>query len=73
MSISASGDRFAAFRHSSYTRFFFSRLFSAFAIQIISVAVGKGKDYAFQGAIDGLRVNDTVFDFESGGVFSTTP
>ncbi|CDN55958.1 MFS transporter [Neorhizobium galegae bv. officinalis bv. officinalis str. HAMBI 1141] len=40
MSIPASGDRFAAFRHSSYTRFFFSRLFSAFAIQIISVAVG---------------------------------
>ncbi|AYD02827.1 MFS transporter [Neorhizobium sp. NCHU2750] len=40
MSIPASGDRFAAFRHSSYARFFFSRFFSAFAIQIISVSVG---------------------------------
>jgi MFS family permease len=36
----ASGDRFSAFRHASYTRFFFSRFFSAFAIQIISVSVG---------------------------------
>ncbi|MFB9953170.1 MFS transporter [Rhizobium puerariae] len=40
MSISASGDRFAAFRHSSYTRFFFARFLSAFSIQIISVSVG---------------------------------
>ncbi len=40
MSIPASGDRFAAFRHSSYTRFFLSRFFAAFAIQIISVSVG---------------------------------
>ncbi|MBP1845089.1 MFS family permease [Rhizobium petrolearium] len=40
MSISASGDRFAAFRHSSYTRFFFARFLSAFSIQIVSVAVG---------------------------------
>jgi len=40
MSLSASGDRFAAFRHRSYTLFFFSRFFSAFCIQIVSVAVG---------------------------------
>jgi MFS family permease len=40
MSISASGDRFAAFRHRSYTLFFFSRFFSAFCIQIVSVSVG---------------------------------
>lgn len=40
MSISASGDRFAAFRHSSYTRFFLARFLSAFSIQIVSVAVG---------------------------------
>jgi len=40
MSIPASGDRFAAFRHVSYTRFFFARFLSAFSIQIISVAVG---------------------------------
>jgi hypothetical protein len=41
--------------------------------KILSLAVGKGKDYAFQGAVDGLRLNDTVFDFESDGVFATTP
>ncbi|WJR69257.1 MFS transporter [Neorhizobium sp. CSC1952] len=40
MSIPASGDRFAAFRHTSYTRFFFARFLSAFSIQIISVSVG---------------------------------
>ncbi|SFB25293.1 Predicted arabinose efflux permease, MFS family [Rhizobium sp. NFR07] len=40
MSIPADGDRFAAFRHASYTRFFLSRFFAAFAIQIISVSVG---------------------------------
>ena len=40
MSIPASGYRFAAFRHRSYTLFFFSRFFSAFCIQIVSVAVG---------------------------------
>lgn len=40
MSIPASGDRFAAFRHSSYARFFFSRFLAAFAIQIVSVSVG---------------------------------
>lgn len=40
MSIPASSDRFAAFRHISYTRFFFARFLSAFSIQIISVAVG---------------------------------
>ena len=40
MSLSASGDRFAAFRHRSYSLFFFSRFFSAFCIQIVSVSVG---------------------------------
>ena len=33
-------DRFAAFRHRSYAFFFFARFLSAFATQIISVAVG---------------------------------
>jgi MFS family permease len=32
-------DRFAAFRHSSYSRYFTSRFFTAFAAQIVSVAV----------------------------------
>ncbi len=33
-------DRFAAFRHSSYARFFIARFLASFAIQIISVSVG---------------------------------
>lgn len=35
---------------------------------IDSVAVAKGRDYAWQGAVDGLRINDQVFDFEKDGV-----
>ncbi|MCM2293432.1 MFS transporter [Allorhizobium sp. BGMRC 0089] len=40
MSVSASGDRFAAFRHSAYTKFFAARFLAAFATQIVSVSVG---------------------------------
>lgn len=40
MHTSSADDRFAAFRHRSYTLFFFARFLAAFAIQIISVAVG---------------------------------
>ncbi len=40
MSVIQSADRFAAFRHVSYARFFFSRFLASFAIQIISVSVG---------------------------------
>ena len=40
MSITQADDRFAAFRHRSYTLFFFARFLAAFAIQIISVSVG---------------------------------
>ncbi len=40
MSLSPTGDRFAAFRHSSYTRFFFARFLLSFSQQIVSVAVG---------------------------------
>ncbi|MBY5831721.1 MFS transporter [Rhizobium leguminosarum] len=40
MSFSSTGDRFAAFRHSSYTRFFFARFLLSFSQQIVSVAVG---------------------------------
>ena len=29
--------------------------------------INKGTDQAWQGAVDGLRVNDTVADFEEGG------
>ena len=40
MSTPITGDRFAAFRHASYARFFTARFLAAFAIQIISVSVG---------------------------------
>ncbi|MBY5837442.1 MFS transporter [Rhizobium leguminosarum] len=40
MSFSPTGDRFAAFRYSSYTRFFFARFLLSFSQQIVSVAVG---------------------------------
>jgi hypothetical protein len=34
------------------------------AATILSISVTKGRDTAFQGAIDGLQVNDTIYDFE---------
>ena len=40
MSPAPAADRFAAFRHVSYTRFFFARFLVSFAAQIISVSVG---------------------------------
>lgn len=40
MTRSAQNDRFAAFRHGSYTRFFVARFLASFAIQIVSVSVG---------------------------------
>lgn len=33
-------DRFAAFRYSSYARYFISRFFTSFSVQVLSVAVG---------------------------------
>lgn len=35
---------------------------------IHTVAVGKGRDKSWVGAVDGLRINDTIFDFEPLGV-----
>jgi hypothetical protein len=35
---------------------------------ILSVAISKGRDSQFQGAVDGLRLNDRMYDFEAGGV-----
>lgn len=40
---------------------------------ILTVAIGKGRDFAWSGSVDGLRINDTVFDFEERGVFTTAP
>jgi hypothetical protein len=30
--------------------------------------INKGRDFEWQGAVDALRVNDTVADFEERGV-----
>ncbi|MEU6343150.1 hypothetical protein ABZ883_19665 [Streptomyces sp. NPDC046977] len=35
---------------------------------ILSIAVGKGRDFMWIGAVDGLRINRYVYDFEPGGV-----
>jgi hypothetical protein len=35
---------------------------------IYSVAVGKGRDYMWIGAVDGLRINRNIYDFEADGV-----
>ena len=37
------------------------------------MAIGKGRDYAFSGAVDALRINDDVFDFEPFGVYTRNP
>jgi len=36
-----------------------------------TVTIAKGTDFAFSGAVDGLRINDTIYDFEPNGVFAT--
>jgi hypothetical protein len=36
-----------------------------------TVTIAKGSDFAFSGAVDGLRINDIVYDFEPNGVFET--
>ena len=41
--------------------------------RVLSVSVSKGRDYFWSGAVDGLRVNDTVVDFEERGVFTAAP
>jgi hypothetical protein len=35
---------------------------------ILSVAIAKGRDSQFQGDVDGLRLNDKIYDFEADGV-----
>jgi hypothetical protein len=35
---------------------------------IISAGISKGRDFEFHGAVDGLRIDDKVFDFEETGV-----
>lgn len=38
------------------------------AATIYSVQVAKGRDHQWVGAVDGLRINDTIYDFEPFGV-----
>src|SRR4051794_17238100 len=38
---------------------------------ILTVQITKGRDFAFSGAVDDLRLNDTVYDFEPTGVYKT--
>jgi hypothetical protein len=42
------------------------------AAKILSVAVTKGREYAWQGAVDGLTLNNVVYDFEEHGVLVRT-
>jgi len=39
----------------------------------LSLAVGKGKDHQWQGAVDALRYNNEVYDFEPFGVITRAP
>ncbi len=41
--------------------------------EIFTVMFGKGRDHAFSGAVDGLQIDDTVYDFEPLGVRITAP
>jgi hypothetical protein len=43
------------------------------AATIYTVQVGKGRDNAFSGAVDGLGVNNAVYDFEPFGVHTLAP
>lgn len=43
------------------------------AVVSLSLGIGKGRDSAFAGAVDALQVNNTVYDFEQGGVFRRSP
>jgi hypothetical protein len=40
---------------------------------LLTVQITKGRDYAFSGAVDGLQINDTVYDFEPLGVTKAAP
>ncbi|MEI5526601.1 hypothetical protein WB401_28815 [Streptomyces brasiliscabiei] len=35
---------------------------------ILTAAVGKGRDFMWIGAVDGFRINETIYDFEQWGV-----
>ncbi|WP_371476762.1 hypothetical protein [Kitasatospora sp. NBC_00315] len=35
---------------------------------ILTASISKGRDHLWVGAVDGLRINDDIYDFEAGGV-----
>ena len=39
---------------------------------LYTVAISKGRDYAFSGAVDALQIGSTTYDFEPFGVIETT-
>ena len=41
--------------------------------ETFTAAISKGRDYEFQGAVDDLRLNGRVANFEEEGVFITAP
>ena len=41
------------------------------APETFTTAISKGRDVEFQGAVDDLRLNGRVADFEEEGVFIT--
>jgi len=41
------------------------------APRLLTVAITKGNDFEWHGAVDGLRINNTVYDFEEYGVTAT--
>jgi len=38
--------------------------------ELLTVAITKGRDNAWHGAVDGLRINDTIYNFEEYGVLT---
>jgi hypothetical protein len=40
---------------------------------LLTAQITKGRDYAFSGAVDGLQINDRVYDFEPTGVTHVAP
>jgi hypothetical protein len=40
---------------------------------LLTAQITKGRDYAFSGAVDGLQINDVVYDFEPTGVTQAAP
>ena len=40
---------------------------------IYTIEIDKGRDFAYSGAVDGLRINNDIYNFEPFGVTITHP